>query len=470
MALRSTQDLYCPVCFDPFRDPVLLSCSHSFCRACLQSWWTEKGVPECPVCKRRSSKEDPPRNLVLRNLCETFSEELSLKKNSSRPDDICSQHKEKLRLFCLEHQQLICLVCRDSKVHRNHTIRPVDEAAQDSKHKVRESLKLLQTRLEEFSQAKAQVTQTALLIDEQGRRTERLIQAEFNRMRLFLQKEEQACIRDLKAEVLLKRNSMDQKLATLTREMDALSESIRQTEKELQSQDILTFLQNYSASLKRVQLNPSTIDPDVPWGSLVDVAKHLGNLGFRIWSKMKEHVTYTPVVLDPNTASLEITVSDDLRCITYGTQTLPDNPERFRYYMTVLGSKVCLSGTHSWEVEVPNDADWAVGVIAQSFPRKEKHITSGRWIIRRRKGEYVAFAPSLVDQVLCLKRAPRIIRVDLDCGRRTVLFSDSRTNTHYYTFTNVFSERLYPCFGTISQKQMKILPVELSVQKGLCCL
>uniref|UniRef100_A0A3B4Y7R7 RING-type domain-containing protein n=1 Tax=Seriola lalandi dorsalis TaxID=1841481 RepID=A0A3B4Y7R7_SERLL len=64
------EDLCCPVCHEVFRDPVVLSCSHSFCKDCLQSWWREKPDPQCPVCKRRSSKEEPPCNLVLKNLCD----------------------------------------------------------------------------------------------------------------------------------------------------------------------------------------------------------------------------------------------------------------------------------------------------------------------------------------------------------------------------------------------------------------
>ena len=59
MASRLEEDLCCPVCHDVFRDPVVLSCSHSFCKDCVKSWWKDKEVKECPLCKRRSFKERP---------------------------------------------------------------------------------------------------------------------------------------------------------------------------------------------------------------------------------------------------------------------------------------------------------------------------------------------------------------------------------------------------------------------------
>uniref|UniRef100_A0AAZ1WXI2 RING-type domain-containing protein n=1 Tax=Oreochromis aureus TaxID=47969 RepID=A0AAZ1WXI2_OREAU len=75
MASRSEEDLCCPVCQEVFRDPVILSCSHSFCKDCLKTSWREGPVHECPVCNRRSSKECPPLNRALKNLCESFLQE-----------------------------------------------------------------------------------------------------------------------------------------------------------------------------------------------------------------------------------------------------------------------------------------------------------------------------------------------------------------------------------------------------------
>uniref|UniRef100_A0A3Q2V7L3 RING-type E3 ubiquitin transferase n=1 Tax=Haplochromis burtoni TaxID=8153 RepID=A0A3Q2V7L3_HAPBU len=61
---KSEKDLSCPVCHDIYRDPVILSCSHSFCKNCLQTWWTKKQKKNCPLCKKINLSNDPPRNLV----------------------------------------------------------------------------------------------------------------------------------------------------------------------------------------------------------------------------------------------------------------------------------------------------------------------------------------------------------------------------------------------------------------------
>ncbi|XDV48063.1 hypothetical protein PO909_017560, partial [Leuciscus waleckii] len=120
------EELSCPVCREIFKSPVLLSCNHSFCKECLQQSWRIKETRECPVCRRRSSSEIIPPNMALNNLCESFLKERD-ESRSSGSEEICSLHSKKLKLFCLEDSQPVCVVCRDSQKHANHTFRPISE-------------------------------------------------------------------------------------------------------------------------------------------------------------------------------------------------------------------------------------------------------------------------------------------------------------------------------------------------------
>ncbi|XP_060786521.1 E3 ubiquitin-protein ligase TRIM39-like [Neoarius graeffei] len=466
----SEEDFSCIVCSEIFKDPVLLHCSHSVCKVCLQQFWETKGSRECPLCRRKSSVAYPPINLALKNLCEIFLQERS-PRSSSGSETVCSLHSKKLKLFCLDHQQPVCLVCRDSGKHTNHKFCPIDEAVTDCKEELKTALKPLQEKLKIFKDCKLNWSQTAEHIKIQAQHTERQIKEEFEKLHQFLRDEEAVRITALREEEEQKSQMMKEKIEKLSKDICSLSDMIGAVEEEMRAEDI-SLLQNYKATVKRAQ---STLQhPEELSGALIHVAKHLANLQFRVWEKMQSTVQYTPVTLDPNTAHPGLIVSDDLKSVRRSDeeQKLPDNPERFRdNYRCILGSEGFNSGTHCWDVEVGDGTWWSVGVMTESAQRKGPIISrSGVWCVGYYDGKY--FAGSTPHPVTNLSVAQKLqrIRVKLDWDRGKLSFSNPLANKHLHTLTHTFTDKLLP-FLHVNHKEspLKILPLQCSVSVNQIC-
>ena len=150
-------ELSCPVCCEIFTDPVVLKCSHSFCKSCLQQFWNKKASKrECPVCRTKCSLQEPTVSLALKNVCDTLLKEQGIKGSGGgaegagasggagvggliRTEELCPIHGEPVKLYCQEDAEVLCCVCQTSKKHQGHSVCPVEEAAQDLKVRWRES-------------------------------------------------------------------------------------------------------------------------------------------------------------------------------------------------------------------------------------------------------------------------------------------------------------------------------------------
>lgn len=131
-------DLKCLICKGIYKEPLLLLCSHSFCRVCLESCWAQRGARECPQCLKRSSFENPPVNQALENACKSFLQEKNRRASVQSQGSQCPLHAERLNLFCVDDRKLVCVECV-SQEHQMHNLCSSKKAVRDRQVRVQGS-------------------------------------------------------------------------------------------------------------------------------------------------------------------------------------------------------------------------------------------------------------------------------------------------------------------------------------------
>ncbi|XP_024263010.2 zinc-binding protein A33-like [Oncorhynchus tshawytscha] len=154
------------------------------------------------------------------------------------------------------------------------------------------------------------------------------------------------------------------------------------------------------------------------------------------------------VTLDPDTAHCKLIVSEDRKQVSYGDvrQILPDLPERFECYLSVLGKEGFSSGRFYFEVQVRGKIEWQVGVARESIIRKGPTAVSpegGLWALYMNRNKYIAEDTHHIPRYRSQK--PQKVGVFVDYKEGQIFFYDVENMSHIYSFTGcTFTEKLYP--------------------------
>ncbi|XP_069044243.1 E3 ubiquitin-protein ligase TRIM69-like isoform X2 [Lepisosteus oculatus] len=156
------------------------------------------------------------------------------------------------------------------------------------------------------------------------------------------------------------------------------------------------------------------------------------------------------VTLDPRTAHPCLIVSRNGKQVRDGDirQDLPNNPERFTSCVDVLGKDGFTSGRHYWEVKVGKKTEWDLGVVRESIKRKKQISLStedGFWTLGLRNRTYTVSTIPALDLPLTMR--PRKLGVYVDYEGGQVSFYNVEEESHIYTFTCNFREKIYPFFS-----------------------
>ncbi|MGH0164469.1 UNVERIFIED_CONTAM: hypothetical protein FKN15_075647 [Acipenser sinensis] len=131
-------------------------------------------------------------------------------------------------------------------------------------------------------------------------------------------------------------------------------------------------------------------------------------------------------------------------------QDLPDTPERFDCWISVLGREGFTSGRRYWQVQVGGNAWWRLGVSRESAERKGRFSMTpqqGYWTVGWSGGGFNALTDPKTHLPRSLK--PQKLGVYLDYEERQLSLYNVETRSQIYTFIDMEfnpNEKLYPFF------------------------
>ncbi|KAJ8245167.1 hypothetical protein GJAV_G00274390 [Gymnothorax javanicus] len=524
----------CPICLDLLKDPVTIPCGHSFCMRCIQGCWNQDdhtGVYSCPQCretftprpvlrkntmlaevveklKKTGLQAAPPAHCYARpgdvvcdictgrkrkaikscleclaSYCETHLElhnELHpgnshniINATGHLQDNICSQHKKLLEVYCRTDQQCICLLCVMDE-HRGHdTVSAAAEKTEKQEQlgatqsKFQQRIQEREKELQDLRQAVQSIKLSAQAAVEDSERIFTAlihsIERRCSEVKELIRDQEKAEVS--RVEGLLER--LEQEIAELRRR-DAELEQLSHTEDHIH---FLQSCQSLCAPPGPGDLPSITVSPhdsfEAARKSVSELKEKLEDLCkvelVKLSESVKQFHTVEPrtredflqyscqLTLDPNTVNKHLRLSEGNREVTCVAQiqSYPDHPERFDSRCQVL-CREALSGRCYWE------AEWSgVGVdIAVSYKeisRKGKGNDSrlGRnsksWALRCSPSSY-SFRYSNKGTEIPVPSSSRI-GVYLDHRAGTLSFySVSDTMTLLHRVQTTFTQPLCPGF------------------------
>ncbi|CAJ1050016.1 tripartite motif-containing protein 16-like [Xyrichtys novacula] len=358
----------CSICLDLLKDPVTVTCGHSFCMSCIQSYWDtedEKKIYSCPQCRETFI----PRPVLKKNtMLAGLVEEVKKSGLQAAPDgsseagpedvacDVCSGRKLKAVKSCLQ-----CL-------SRGN----IQQRIQDRE----EDVKLLQQEVEAINGSADKAVEHSQEIFRQLIRLMEKRRSEVEQQVRSQQEREVSRVKDLQ-------EKLEQEITELKRK-DADLQKLSLTEDHNQ------FLHSYPslsepgqpADSSRINIRPLRYFEEVT-AAVSELREKLQDLLTETWTNVSQAVTEVDVLLseppepaepktragflrysqritlDPNTVNRELLLSDGNRRATRTEeeQSYPDHPDRFTDYNFQVLSRESLTGRCYWEV------DWRGGGV-----------------------------------------------------------------------------------------------------------
>ncbi|XP_021518163.1 E3 ubiquitin-protein ligase TRIM31 [Meriones unguiculatus] len=484
------EEVTCPICMDILQEPVTIDCGHNFCLQCISQVGRTSENIQCPLCKFSVSRHTFRANKLLASLAEKIQAMAPGETQREGDDTRCQKHKEKLHYFCEQDGLFLCVVCRDSKDHRSHSVTLIDEAAQNYQVQIESQSQDLKQKDKKIIEEKKQGEGEIRVLRAQVHLEKLKILEEFKRLHQSLDEEERFLLSRLDWLEQQGARQLGQYISVTEQQLSNLRKLTNSLKCRLQAPSI-ELLKDIKDILSRSKefkfLNPTPVPAGLEKKSSDAKARHesitetlkkfkdnlkaegksdkstfldsLNKEEMESWRLLQKSNSVlpssVPVTLDVTSADPGLTFSQDLKKVTLytvggGASSRQSKPRPFYPFHCVRGCPGLSSGRQVWEAQIhgPSGGACMVGVateLAQRSQSQNRSAGSCIWALRISASGCQPFTNcnALENIPVHLKRVG--VHVDHDCGE--VVFYDVLTGKHVYTFQTSFDQQVFPLLG-----------------------
>ncbi|XP_043939483.1 E3 ubiquitin-protein ligase TRIM39-like isoform X2 [Protopterus annectens] len=459
MSLRSQlfrlkAEATCTICLEFYNDPVSIECGHSFCALCIKNFWDsgEENTAFCPMCRKTFPKKGFSPNRQLAGIVECLQQLIQTEMHERQRNCSCTTGNN-------SQEAQNCVKCRRKLSNITDVGGCVKMSVQLTKVQLEKSLTRIQQRMQKVMNLKKEKEINISNIKALSESLRKGIQGDFKQLKCFLDQEEEAMLLRLKAEEDRKVKKVEECIKSIQHEIECLQVIERDIQK-VQTLDGPALHTNSDDVLSRANIQFEDLDTDIIH---MNTGAFNCPIQYLLWKKMAKVVNPAPesLILDSDTANPRLWLSADLtqvECSDKEHQFL-NNSTRFDTFPCVLTSEGFTSGKHYWEIEVPQNPEWIIGLARASSSRKGKLMIqpdNGFWTIGfLSQNNYKALTcPEMrLTPITPMHR----VGIYLDYEGKELSFYNASSMSYLCTFSDTWEEKVYPFIYINSSKPLKII-------------
>ncbi|XP_060944750.1 E3 ubiquitin-protein ligase Midline-1 isoform X3 [Limanda limanda] len=415
---------------------------------------------------------------------------------------MCLEHEdEKVNMYCVTDEQLICALCKLVGRHRDHQVAALGDRYDKLKQALDSNLNNLIKRTSELESLMGKLIQTCQHVEVNASRQENKLLEECELLINIIQQRRQIIATKIKEGKSVRMRKLAQQIASCKQCIERSSSLITQADGTLKETDHTRFLQTAKSTCERVSMATAssqillpeinlndTFDsfaldftrekkvlesldyltaPDPPaireelctasydtitvhWTSDDEFVVVSYELQYAIFTS-QSNVVSQPFKLDAKSAHRKLRVSHDNLTVERD-ETLSKkshSQDRFSSHSSygVTGNVYIDSGRHYWEALIGGSTWFAVGIAYKSAPKQEWiGKNSASWVLSRCNNSWVVRHNC---KEMPIEPSPHLRRLGilLDYDSGSLSFHDAISSQHLYAFDIAFAQPVCPVFN-----------------------